>query len=204
MKTGPDFFSSYGKKCKGVLNKGYLFDQTISITTPRVSGLALASTAANKDGVFTGEVGAVYKSKNSSIGVKFDPNSNITLTLSFKGIKPLTNTTTSFIFHDTNSRKIATTLTSEDTSQSTRAIASLHLPNFDTSKLLGEGEFIYLSRDRYRHFSQETPRYGYNVVVLSKVAKLATRGVTGLNFGECRRLFTDLRSLANYPRGGIH
>ncbi|KAI3808519.1 hypothetical protein L1987_24470 [Smallanthus sonchifolius] len=135
MKKGPGLLSSFGKKSKEPLTKDYRLDQKFSISTASVAGVALRSTATNKDGVSTVDVGAVFKSKNTSIGVKIDEQSTISLTFVLKKIVPLTNFVASFNLRDFESGKIATTLTFTEIAPSTNAIASFQLPNFRSGKL---------------------------------------------------------------------
>ncbi|KAJ0728675.1 putative porin, eukaryotic type [Helianthus annuus] len=59
------------------LTNDYPLDHKFSISTPTVAGVALRSTATNKDGVSTVDIGALYKSKKTSIVVKFDALSNV-------------------------------------------------------------------------------------------------------------------------------
>ncbi|KAJ0908206.1 putative Porin domain superfamily, eukaryotic porin/Tom40 [Helianthus annuus] len=135
MNKGPPPFSSFRKKSKDPLTNDYPLDHKFSISTPTVAGVALRSTATNKDGVSTVDIGALYKSKKTSIVVKFDAQSNITLTFVLKKIKPLTNFLASFNLHDFESGKVATTLTFTEIAPSTNTIASFRLPNLRSSKL---------------------------------------------------------------------
>ncbi|KAI3722693.1 hypothetical protein L2E82_33735 [Cichorium intybus] len=135
MNSGPGFFSNFGKKTKDALMRDYLSDQKYSVSTTSVTGVALTSNATNKGGVSTGDVGAVYKHKNTLISVKFDAQSSITTTLTFKDILPLPKTTISFKLNNFKSSKIATTLTFTEIFPSTKAIASLELPDFRSGRL---------------------------------------------------------------------
>ncbi|KAL8240605.1 hypothetical protein R6Q59_013960 [Mikania micrantha] len=135
MNNGPRLFSSFGKKSKEPLTKDYLLDHKFSISTPNVAKVAFRSTATSKDGVSTVDVGAIYRSKNSTIGAKIDAQSNVILTFVLKKIVPLTNVVASFNLHDFESGKIATSLTFMDIAPSTKVITSFHLPSFRSSKL---------------------------------------------------------------------
>ncbi|XP_023751956.1 mitochondrial outer membrane protein porin 2 [Lactuca sativa] len=136
MNSGPGLLSNFGKKTKALLMRDYQSDQKISVSTTSVTGVTLTSSATNKGGESTGDVGAMYKHKNTLINVKFDAQSNITMTLTLKDIAPSTNTTASFKLNNYKSSKIATTLTSTDIFfPSTKAIASLELPDFRSGKL---------------------------------------------------------------------
>ncbi|KAD5960954.1 hypothetical protein E3N88_12427 [Mikania micrantha] len=156
MNKGPGLFSSFGKKSKGNFNsllikcdctlhdcvssvepltKDYLLDHKFSISTPNVAKVAFRSTATSKDGVSTVDVGAIYRSKNSTIVAKIDAQSNVILTFVLKKIAPLTNIVASFNLHDFESGKIATSSTFMDIAPSTKVITSFHLPSFRSSKL---------------------------------------------------------------------
>ncbi|GJX38410.1 mitochondrial outer membrane protein porin 2-like protein [Tanacetum coccineum] len=118
--------------------KDDLLDNRFSVATKTVTGVTLSSTATNRKGVSTADVGALYKSKSTSIGVKIDTHSNITMILALKKIVPSANITASFKLHDLESSKIATTLTLTKIIPSTKVIASFQLPDFRTGKLVVE------------------------------------------------------------------
>ncbi|KAK8316579.1 hypothetical protein V6Z11_A13G049800 [Gossypium hirsutum] len=81
--AGPRRFSEFGKFANDLLTKGYIHDQTLSISTRSCNGVGRRSTA---------NVGAQYKYKNAAVEVNFDTKSSIATTLSFGGeILPSTN-----------------------------------------------------------------------------------------------------------------
>ncbi|KAI3699532.1 hypothetical protein L2E82_43914 [Cichorium intybus] len=106
MNSGPGLFSDIGKKAKDLLTRDYLSDQKLSVSTSSVTGVALTSTTTKKGGLSTGDVGAVYKYKNTLVDVKVDTESYIATTLTFTEILPSTKTIASFKLPDFNSGKL--------------------------------------------------------------------------------------------------
>ncbi|KAL8211078.1 hypothetical protein R6Q57_005515 [Mikania cordata] len=186
MNMGPGLFSSFSKKSKGNFNslpikcdctlhdcvssvepltKDYLLDHKFSISTPIVAKVAFRSTATSKDGVSTVDVGAIYRSKNSTIGAKIDAQSNVILTFVLKKIAPLTNIVASFNLHDFESGKIATSLTFMDIAPSTKVITSFHLPSLRSSKVLKVQYFHHLATLTSTMALNEAPTIGASATI---------------------------------------
>ncbi|XP_073156169.1 mitochondrial outer membrane protein porin 2 [Henckelia pumila] len=106
MSKGPGIFSDIGKKAKDLLMKDYLSDHKFSVSTCTESGVALTTSTVNKGGYSSGDVAAQYKHKNIFADVKVDTESNIAATLTFSDIVP-----------------------------SSRTIATLKYPNYESGKL---------------------------------------------------------------------
>ncbi|KAL6498202.1 Voltage-dependent anion-selective channel protein 2 [Orobanche gracilis] len=114
MSKGPGLFSDIGKKAKDLLTKDYLSDHKFSISTYTESGVyssqALTTSTVKKGGYSSGDVAAQYIYKNTSADLKVDTESNISATLTGANIIP-----------------------------SSKAIATLKYPNYESGKL----EFQY-------------------------------------------------------------
>ncbi|KAI4330739.1 hypothetical protein MLD38_028996 [Melastoma candidum] len=106
MSKGPGLFSDIGKKARDILNANYTTDHKFSVNTCSDGGVILTSTAVQKGGFSVGDVTAKYKYNNALIDVKVDTDSNILTMITINEIVP-----------------------------STKAIASLKLPDFNSGKL---------------------------------------------------------------------
>ncbi|KAA3488618.1 mitochondrial outer membrane protein porin 2-like isoform X1 [Gossypium australe] len=90
--AGPRRFSEFGKFANDLLTKGYIHNQTLSISTHSCNGVIITSRASRQGRRSTANVGAQYKYKNNAVEVNFDTKSSIATTLSFGGeILPSTN-----------------------------------------------------------------------------------------------------------------
>ncbi|KAI4324831.1 hypothetical protein MLD38_030283 [Melastoma candidum] len=106
MSKGPGLFSGIGKKARDILNANYTTDHKFSVNTCSDGGVVLTSTAVQKGGLSAGNVTARYKYNNALIDVKVDTDSNILTTITINEVVP-----------------------------STKAIASLKLPDYNSGKL---------------------------------------------------------------------
>ncbi|XP_075481895.1 mitochondrial outer membrane protein porin 2-like [Primulina tabacum] len=106
MSKGPGIFSDIGKKAKDLLTKDYLSDHKFSVSTCTESGVALTTSTVNKGGSSSGDVAAQYNYKNIFADIRVDTESNIAATLTFSDIVP-----------------------------SSRTIATLNYPNYESGKL---------------------------------------------------------------------
>ncbi|KAI3722692.1 hypothetical protein L2E82_33734 [Cichorium intybus] len=164
MNNGPGLFSDIGKKAKDLLTRDYLSDQKFSVSTTTDNGLALTSTATKKGGLSSGDVGAVYKYKNTLIDVKFDTQSNIATTLTFTEIVPSTKTIASFKLPDFTSGKFEVqyfhyhaTLTS--------AVALSQTPTVDLSATIGTPTFAIGAEAGYETSSSKLTKYTAGITV---------------------------------------
>ncbi|CAL9159373.1 unnamed protein product [Musa hybrid cultivar] len=103
---GPGLFSDIGKNAKDLLTKDYTCDQKLTISTTSASGVALTSSAVKKGGLYTSDIGSLYKYKNTLVNVKVDTDSNISTTLIISEILPSTKAIASIKFPDYNSGKL--------------------------------------------------------------------------------------------------
>ncbi|XP_073280456.1 mitochondrial outer membrane protein porin 2-like [Primulina huaijiensis] len=106
MSKGPGIFSEIGKKAKDLLTKDYLSDHKLSVSTCTESGVALTTSTVNRGGYSSGDVAAQYNYKNIFADIRVDTESNIAATLTFSDIVP-----------------------------SSRTIATLKYPNYESGKL---------------------------------------------------------------------
>ncbi|CAN1135678.1 Mitochondrial outer membrane protein porin 2 [Linum perenne] len=104
--NGPGLFSDFGKKAKDLLTRDYLSDQKMSISTFSASGVALTSNVVEKGGLSSGDVAAEYKHKNSTVGFKVDTESNVTATIRVTDYPSSTKTIASVKLPDYNSGKL--------------------------------------------------------------------------------------------------
>ncbi|CAL9092252.1 membrane protein porin [Musa troglodytarum] len=103
---GPGLFSDIGKNAKDLLTKDYTCDQKLTISTTSASGVALTSAAVKKGGLYTSDIGSLYKYKNTLVNVKVDTDSNISTTLIISEILPSTKAIASIKLPDYNSGKL--------------------------------------------------------------------------------------------------
>ncbi|KAJ6378454.1 hypothetical protein OIU78_028655 [Salix suchowensis] len=136
MSKGPVLFADIGKKAKDLLNKDYNSDQKFSVSTYSDSGVALTSTAVKKGGLSTGDVAALYMYKNTTFDVKFDTGSNISTTLTFTDFLPSTKTIASIKFPDYNSGKLEVQYF-HDRASFTTAVALNQSPAIDVTATIG-------------------------------------------------------------------
>ncbi|KAJ6678305.1 VOLTAGE-DEPENDENT ANION-SELECTIVE CHANNEL [Salix viminalis] len=136
MSKGPVLFADIGKKAKDLLTKDYNSDQKFSVSTNSDAGVALTSTAVKKGGLSTGDVAALYMYKNTTFDVKFDTGSNISTTLTFTDFLPSTKTIASIKFPDYNSGKLEVQYF-HDRASFTTAVALNQSPSIDVTATIG-------------------------------------------------------------------
>ncbi|KAJ6419763.1 hypothetical protein OIU84_029807 [Salix udensis] len=136
MSKGPVLFADIGKKAKDLLTKDYNSDQKFSVSTYSDAGVALTSTAVKKGGLSTGDVAALYMYKNTTFDVKFDTGSNISTTLTITDFLPSTKTIASIKFPDYNSGKLEVQYF-HDRASFTTAVALNQSPAIDVTATIG-------------------------------------------------------------------
>ncbi|KAF9621203.1 hypothetical protein IFM89_016697 [Coptis chinensis] len=166
MNKGPGLFTDIGKNAKDLLTKDYSYDQKFSVSTFTDAGVALTSTAAKKGGISTGDVAAQYKYKDHVIDVKVDTESNISTTVTFHEIVP-----------------------------STKAIATVKFPQYDSSKV----EYLWRCNTSMNMHSTLTTAANLNQ---SPVVDFSvTLGTANFAFGVESTYETKLGSLTKYNAG---
>ncbi|CAL1392503.1 unnamed protein product [Linum trigynum] len=106
MSKGPGLYSDFGKKAKDLLTRDYLSDQKISISSFTDSGVAVTSNVVEKGGLSSGDVAAEYKHKNATVGFKVDTESNVITTVSVTNYPSSTKSIASVKLPDFNSGKL--------------------------------------------------------------------------------------------------
>ncbi|MFS8016927.1 putative Porin domain superfamily, eukaryotic porin/Tom40 [Helianthus anomalus] len=158
MTSGPGLFSDIGKKAKDLLTRDYISDPKFSVSTSSVSGVTLTSTATKKGGLSSGDVGAVYKYKNTLIDVKLDTESNIATTLTFTNLVPSTKTIASFKLPDLKSGKVEVQYFHYHASL-TSAVALSETPTVDVSATIGTPTFVIGAEAGYETSSGKITKY---------------------------------------------
>ncbi|KAH7653936.1 Eukaryotic porin/Tom40 protein [Dioscorea alata] len=103
---GPGLFSDIGKKAKDLLTNDYINDQKITISSETATGVAVTSSALKKGGLYALHVGSCFKYKKSIIDVKVDTDSNISSTIAFTDLLPSTKAIATLTLPDYNSAKM--------------------------------------------------------------------------------------------------
>uniref|UniRef100_A0A6M2EQD3 Uncharacterized protein n=1 Tax=Populus davidiana TaxID=266767 RepID=A0A6M2EQD3_9ROSI len=136
MSKGPVLFADIGKKAKDLLTKDYNSDQRLSVSTFSDAGVALTSSAVKIGGLSTGNVAALYMYKNTIFDVQIDTESNISTTLTFTDFLPSTKTIASIKFPDYNSGKLEVQYF-HDRASFTTAVALNQSPAIDVTATIG-------------------------------------------------------------------
>lgn len=161
MSKGPGLFADIGKKSKDLLTRDYVTDQKFTVSTYSSAGVALTSTALKKGGLSTGDVAVQYKYRNAVFDVKVDTESNIVSTVTFNEILP-----------------------------STKAIASIKVPDYSAGKL----EVQY-----FHDHATLTAATAMNQTPIVDVS--ATMGTPTIAFGAEAGYDTTSRSFVKYNAG---
>ncbi|KAK3016513.1 hypothetical protein RJ639_006836 [Escallonia herrerae] len=164
MSKGPGLFSDIGKKAKDLLTRDYISDQKISVSTYSDSGVALSSTAVKKGGLSSGDVGAQYKYNNALVDVKVDTESNISTTITFTDIVPSTKTIASVKLPDYNSGKLEVQYFHHHASFTTAAALS-QSPAVDLSATIGTPTFAIGAEAGYETSSGKLTKYTAGISV---------------------------------------
>nr|GMC52818.1 ADP-ribosylation factor-like protein 8A [Ipomoea batatas] len=141
MTTGPGLFSGIGKKAKDLLTKDYISDQKISVSTYSDCGVTITPTAVKKGALSTGDVAVQYKYKTTTVDVKVDTESHIFTTLTFTNIVPSSKTVASMKFPDYNSGKLEFEYLHHHATFTAAVAAPNQSPIIDLSLTLGTPTF---------------------------------------------------------------
>ncbi|XP_019195594.1 PREDICTED: mitochondrial outer membrane protein porin 2-like [Ipomoea nil] len=158
MSPGPGLFSDIGKKAKDLLTRGYISDHKLSVSTYSDTGVALTSTAVKKGPRSTGDVSVQYKYMNILADAKVDTESNISTTLTFTDIVPSTKTIASLKFPDYNTGKLEVQYFHHHATLST-VVALKHSPIVDLSVTLGTPTFALGAEASYETASGKLTKY---------------------------------------------
>uniref|UniRef100_A0A161ZMV8 Voltage-dependent anion-selective channel protein n=1 Tax=Daucus carota subsp. sativus TaxID=79200 RepID=A0A161ZMV8_DAUCS len=124
----------------------------------------LTSTAVKKGGLSTGDVAALYKYKNTLINVKFDTESNIATTLTIMDIVPSTKTIASIKFPDYNSGKLEVQYFHHHANLTT-AVALSQTPSVDLSATIGTPTFALGAEAVYQTSSGKFTKYTAGITI---------------------------------------
>ncbi|XP_010247341.1 PREDICTED: mitochondrial outer membrane protein porin 2-like [Nelumbo nucifera] len=142
MSKGPGLFSDIGKKAKDLLTKDYSSDQKFTISTYSDAGVALTSTAVRKGGLTSGDVAAQWKYRNTVIDVKVDTDNQISTTFTLTELLPSTKTIATLKLPDYNSGKLEVQYFHDHAAFST-AFALNKSPTVDLSATIGTSGFAF-------------------------------------------------------------
>ncbi|CAH9138518.1 unnamed protein product [Cuscuta epithymum] len=165
MSIGPGLYSSIGRKAKDLLTKDYVSDQKLSISTISDSGVALTSTAVKKGALSTGDVAAQYRYNNAIVDVKVDTESNISTTLTVANILPSTKAIASLKFPDYNSGKLEFEYFHHHATLAAAVSAPKQSPNVDLSVTFGTSTFAVGAEAGYETSSGKLTKYSAGISV---------------------------------------
>ncbi|CAI9111278.1 OLC1v1011463C1 [Oldenlandia corymbosa var. corymbosa] len=164
MSKGPGLFSDIGKKAKDLLTKDYISDQKLSISTTSYTGVALTSTAVKKGGLSTGDVATQYKYNNILFDVKVDTASNVSTTFTFADIIPSSKTIASLKFPEYNTSKIEVQYFHPHATLTTAAALN-QSPAVDLSVTLGTPTFALGAEASYETSTGKLTKYNAGIAV---------------------------------------
>ncbi|KAG8373848.1 hypothetical protein BUALT_Bualt11G0067900 [Buddleja alternifolia] len=164
MSKGPGLFTDIGKKAKDLLIKDYLSDHKFSVSTYSESGVALTTSTVKKGGYSSGDVAAQYTYKNTSADVKVDTESNISATLAFADIVPSSKTIATLKFPNYESGKLEFQYFHPHASL-TAAVGLNQAPPVDFSVTLGTPTFALGAEAGYETTSGKLTKYTAGITV---------------------------------------
>jgi len=164
MSRGPGLFTDIGKKAKDLLTRDYTYDQKFTVSSHSDAGVALTSSAVKKGGLSTGDIGTIYKYKNTVVDVKVDTESNISSTFTFTDILPSTKTIASFKLPDYNVGKLELQYF-HDHATVTAAVTSPQSPSIEASATFGTPTFALGAEAVYDTTSNSLTKYTAGITV---------------------------------------
>ncbi|GLT77370.1 hypothetical protein SLA2020_489650 [Shorea laevis] len=164
MNKGPGLFSDFGKKAKDLLIKDYTTHQKFTISSSSYSGVALVSNVVEKGGLSSGDVAAQYKQKNATFDVKLDTESNIMTTLTVTDVLPSSKAIASIKLPDYNSGKLEAQYFHEHATF-TSAVGLKKSPAVDFSATIGTPAIAFGVEASYLTASGEFSKYNAGVSV---------------------------------------
>ncbi|KAL3833251.1 hypothetical protein ACJIZ3_007987 [Penstemon smallii] len=164
MSKGPGLFSDVGKKARDLLTKDYLSDHKFSISTYSESGVTLTTSTVKKGGYSSGDVAAQYIYKNTTADVKVDTESNISATLALANIVPSSKTIATLKFPNYESGKLEFQHFHPHASL-TAAVGLNQRPPLDFSVTLGTPTFALGAEAGYETISGKLTKYTAGITV---------------------------------------
>ncbi|KAK4486722.1 hypothetical protein RD792_006706 [Penstemon davidsonii] len=164
MSKGPGLFPDVGKKARDLLTKDYLSDHKLSVSTYSESGVTLTTSTVKKGGYSSGDVAAQYIYKNTTADVKVDTESNISATLSLANIVPSSKTIATLKFPNYESGKLEFQYFHPHASL-TAAVGLNQRPPLDFSVTLGTPTFALGAEAGYETISGKLTKYTAGITV---------------------------------------
>ncbi|KAK4477444.1 hypothetical protein RD792_016667 [Penstemon davidsonii] len=164
MSKGPGLFSDIGKKAKDLLTRDYLSDHKFSVSTYSESGVALTTSTVKKGGYSSGDVAAQYAYKNTFADVKVDTESNISAILSVADIVPSSKTIATLKFPNYESGKVEVQYFHPHASLSA-AVGLSQAPPVDFSVTLGTPTFALGAEAGYETTSGKLTKYTAGITI---------------------------------------
>ncbi|CAA3017841.1 mitochondrial outer membrane porin 2-like [Olea europaea subsp. europaea] len=164
MSKGPGLFSDFGKKAKDLLTRDYLSDHKFSVSTYSESGVALTTSTVKRGGYSSGDVAAQYKYNNISTDVKVDTESNISATFTVAEIVPSSKTIATLKFPNYESGKLEFQYFHAHASL-TAAVGLNQSPPLDLSVTLGTPTFALGAEAGYETTSGKLTKYTAGITV---------------------------------------
>ncbi|CAI9780789.1 unnamed protein product [Fraxinus pennsylvanica] len=164
MSKGPGLFSNFGKKAKDLLTRDYLSDHKLSVSTYSESGVALTTSTVKKGGYSSGDVAAQYKYNNISTEVKVDTESNISATFTVAEIVPSSKTIATVKFPNYESGKLEFQYFHPHASL-TAAVGLNQSPPLDLSVTLGTPTFALGAEAGYETTLGKLTKYTAGITV---------------------------------------
>ncbi|KAG6394260.1 hypothetical protein SASPL_144843 [Salvia splendens] len=164
MSKGPGLFTDIGKKAKDLLTRDYLSDHKFSVSTYSESGLALTTSTVKKGGYSSGDVAAQYAYKNTSTDLKVDTDSNISATFTVADIIPSSKTIANLKYPNYESGKLEFQYFHPHASL-TAAVGLNQTPPLDFSVTLGTPTFALGAEAGYETTSGKLIKYTAGITV---------------------------------------
>ncbi|KAL7101508.1 hypothetical protein ACP275_08G058100 [Erythranthe tilingii] len=164
MSKGPGLFSDIGKKAKDLLTKDYLSDHKFSVYTYSESGVALTTSTVKKAGYSSGDVAAQYIYKNTSADLKVDTENNISATFTVTDIIPSSKTIATLKFPNYESGKLEFQYFHPHASL-TAAVGHNQAPPIDLTVTLGTSTFALGAEAGYETTSGKLTKYTAGITV---------------------------------------
>ncbi|CAI9766865.1 unnamed protein product [Fraxinus pennsylvanica] len=164
MSKGPGLFSDFGKKAKDLLTRDYLSEHKFSVSTYSESGVALTTSTVKKGGYSSGDVAAQYKYNNISTDVKVDTESNISATFTVAEIVPSSKTIATVKFPNYESGKLEFQYFHPHASL-TAAVGLNQSPPLDLSVTLGTPTFALGAEAGYETTTGKLTKYTAGITV---------------------------------------
>ncbi|GFP78902.1 mitochondrial outer membrane protein porin 2 [Phtheirospermum japonicum] len=188
MSKGPGLFSDIGKKAKDLLTRDYLSDHKFSVSTYSESGVALTTSTVKKGGYSSGDVAAQYLYKNTFVDVKVDTDSNISTILAFADIVPSSKTIATLKYPNYESGKLELQYFHPHASLSA-AVGLNQAPPIDFSFTLGTPTFALGAEAGYETSSGDTIKASY-IHFLDQLKRSAAVGEITRKFSTNENTFT--------------